>query len=818
MATILIIDDQPTNREYLLTLLGYGGHRLLQAANGAEGLAVAKAELPGLVIADILMRTMDGYEFVRQLRADPAIAAAPVIFYTAHYLEREARALAQACGVFHVLTKPCEPEAVLHTVNAALNVGPIPTPRLEKVFVRDHLRLLTDKLAQKADELRRVNERLTPLINLGLDLASERDPTRLLQSFCHRAREVIGARYAVVAVTDGDGQHLRHCITGGMDPVTAARLGSIDPRQSVLGTVLNNRQCCRLRNAAGDPGGLGFSSSFPHFHTLLTAPIVSPTRVYGWLCLLDKLGAEEFSPEDEQLAGIVAAQVGRIYENGSLYADVLRRAAELEKEVAERKGAERTLQDSHNLLRAVLEGIPDAVYVKDRRSRNLLANSVVARFAGKSAEQMRGEDDTAWFEPESARRFMEADRRVMESGETETHEEVAMVAGDSRTFLTTKAPYRGPQGEILGVLGISRDITERTRAEAALRRQKEILQTIFDHIPVMLNFIDSTGRAQLVNRHWEKVLGWSLEEAQARDLVPEFHPDPMDRQRVAEYISNPPPGWSEFKTRVRDGRTIDTAWALVALSDGTRVGIGQDITERKRAEKVLEQYAARLQALSRRLLTVQEEERRHLARELHDEFGQILTTITLHLHAAKKLAGGAALPRLEECATLLQQAGEQVRSLALELRPTMLDTLGLEATLRWLAKHHQQRTGTPVQVVGHLSGAPLSAELAIACFRVAQEALTNVVRHAAARHVWVELSQDESVLELAVRDDGVGFDVLPTQERAAQRGRLGLLGMRERVQILGGSLDVESEPGRGTRIRASFPLSEVPEEPVEPAE
>ncbi len=183
----------------------------------------------------------------------------------------------------------------------------------------------------------------------------------------------------------------------------------------------------------------------------------------------------------------------------------------------------------------------------------------------------------------------------------------------------------------------------------------------------------------------------------------------------------------------------------------------KDISKRKEAEAAQEQYAERLQALSRRLLEVQEEERRHLARELHDEFGQMLAAITLHLYAAKSLAGEAALPRLEECATLLQQAGERVRSLALELRPTMLDTLGLEAALRWLTEQYQQRTGISVQVVGHLSGAPLVGEQAIACFRLAQEALTNVVRHAQAKHVWIELSQGDSVMELTVRDDGPGL-------------------------------------------------------------
>jgi signal transduction histidine kinase len=203
---------------------------------------------------------------------------------------------------------------------------------------------------------------------------------------------------------------------------------------------------------------------------------------------------------------------------------------------------------------------------------------------------------------------------------------------------------------------------------------------------------------------------------------------------------------------------------------------------------------------------------------LHDEFGQILAAITLHLHAALGLTGDGARPRLVECATLLQQAGEKIRSLAIELRPTMLDSVGLESTLRWLAEQHQQLTGRAVKVAGHLTGPPLPPDLSIACFRVAQEALTNVVRHATARHVWIELSQSDAAMELVIRDDGVGFEVIPTQGQAARRGRLGLLGMAERVQQFGGTFQVESEPGRGTRIRASFPLSEVSEEQADPEE
>jgi signal transduction histidine kinase len=259
----------------------------------------------------------------------------------------------------------------------------------------------------------------------------------------------------------------------------------------------------------------------------------------------------------------------------------------------------------------------------------------------------------------------------------------------------------------------------------------------------------------------------------------------------------------------KGGETRQVEFRSVAnILPGLHLGIHRDVTERNRAEEALRQSADRLQNLMRRLLEVQEEERRHLARELHDEFGQVLASITLHLHAARSMAGDAATPRLNECASLLQQAGEQVRNLALELRPAMLDTLGLAPTLRWLASHHQQRTGCEIQVLGHLSAAPLSAEVEIACFRVAQEALTNIVRHAQAQHVWIEMSQTESALELIVSDDGVGFDVAATREQAVKRGNLGLLGMTERVQLLGGILQLESRPERGTRIRATFPLTQ----------
>ena len=175
----------------------------------------------------------------------------------------------------------------------------------------------------------------------------------------------------------------------------------------------------------------------------------------------------------------------------------------------------------------------------------------------------------------------------------------------------------------------------------------------------------------------------------------------------------------------------------------------------------------RLRTLSRQLIMAQETERRHLARELHDEIGQSLTAISINLHALKSASGPEGRARQEEGLDIVDRTIQQVRNLSLDLRPSMLDDLGLAATLRWLVDRQVQRTGLVAHFAVESSGAPLPPDMAIAGFRVAQEALTNVVRHARVRHVWVELRQGEEEVDLAIRDDGVGFDP------EAARGRAG---------------------------------------------
>ena len=223
-------------------------------------------------------------------------------------------------------------------------------------------------------------------------------------------------------------------------------------------------------------------------------------------------------------------------------------------------------------------------------------------------------------------------------------------------------------------------------------------------------------------------------------------------------------------------------------------------------QRALADSEERLRGLTRRLIQVQEEERSHLARELHDEIGQALTALKIQLETLARASNGrAAEAQLKQGAQTTGVALERVRQLSLSLRPSQLDDLGLEAALR-SHLHSQALIGG---LVPHFdaSEAPgsLEPQVETACFRVAQEAITNILRHAGASNVWLSLQGDAARLRLSVRDDGAGFDLDAARRRAAASGSLGLVGMEERVALVGGRLELHSAPGKGTDLIATFP-------------
>jgi signal transduction histidine kinase len=229
--------------------------------------------------------------------------------------------------------------------------------------------------------------------------------------------------------------------------------------------------------------------------------------------------------------------------------------------------------------------------------------------------------------------------------------------------------------------------------------------------------------------------------------------------------------------------------------------------ERKLAEKKREEYSRKLQVLSRRLVEAQETERRHLARELHDEIGQALTVAQLNLQALlQSPRTKTLLPRLKESLEVVERVLEQVHDISLNLRPSILDDLGLEPALRWLTERQAALVGLEAKFHADALEQRLDPVIETECFRVAQGALTNVLRHAQAKTVSVELRKENGQLHLRVRDDGIGFDVAALREKAVLGASLGLLSMEERASLAGGGLEFTSVPKLGTEVHAWFPL------------
>jgi len=319
MATVLIVDDSAVNRKLLITLLGGDGHLTLEASDGLEGLRLARAHRPQLVISDIMMPTMDGYGFVRAMRADPALRLTPVIFYTAHYHEREAHTLAQACGVVHVLVKPSPAAELLRIVEQVMAGMRESTPSpLPEDFDREHLRLVTDKLTERAATLSAFQSRFEAAAALGAEIGVLQDQTALLETVCAQARNIFGASYAVAATADHTGSRSARFATSGIG-VGEGFMAPPPLDEGPLAAMLASRVPWRSYSSSGSPADIGLPSSFPGAHAFLAVPLATRSRAYGWLCLANKLGAEEFDADDEKLLSLLSTLTGLAYENMDLH-------------------------------------------------------------------------------------------------------------------------------------------------------------------------------------------------------------------------------------------------------------------------------------------------------------------------------------------------------------------------------------------------------------------------------------------------------------------------------------------------------------------
>lgn len=483
-------------------------------------------------------------------------------------------------------------------------------------------------------------------------------------------------------------------------------------------------------------------------------------------------------------------------------------------DITERKQMEQELRTNENFIRQVLDTSPQLIFVKDWEGNFLLVNQAMADSFGMTKEALIYQNNAAVHaRPEEVAQYAAVDRQVIETRQMVSLEE-SFTRPDGRIswYHTIKTPLVQPNG-VVNVLAIATDITEQRAMLEALRQSEVRNRILLGAIPDVIVRIDRDGRVMDTKAQSNfrtiyppaALIGRNQSEALPPAIVEKFmHFNQLARATGTLQI---------FEYEVIIDQEPHTREArIIPIDQDEVIAILRDITERKQAdaEKArlhaeVVQQRAQLRALTARLAEIQEDEHKKIARELHDLVGQNLTALGLSLKLiqtqipAELTVGNQIKEQLQDAMALVTQTTSAIRNMMAELRPPVLDDYGLLAALRWYSAQVSVRSHIKIDVVGEAEQPRLPEPVENALFRITQEAMTNIVKHAHATQAKVTLAiTDEQVL-LEIKDNGQGFD-LQALAAMTERSGWGLLNMRERAEAIGGRCLIVAWPGAGVSV------------------
>jgi len=479
----------------------------------------------------------------------------------------------------------------------------------------------------------------------------------------------------------------------------------------------------------------------------------------------------------------------------------------------ERKRAEEALRESEEKYRTILENIEEGYFEVDIAGNFTFFNDSLSRLLGYSRDEMMGMNNRQYTDEENAPKLYRAFNQVYSTGEpTKGFDwEVIRKDGAKRYVETSVSSIKNSSGQPIGFRGIVRDITERKRAEEALRESEERYRQLFEAESDAIVLIDNaTGCILEANSAAAALYGYSKEELLSKKNS-DLSAEPEETQRVTQTT---PVDVNRVVTvplrfhRKQDGSVFPveiTGRFLIRQGRSVHIAAIRDITERKQAEEELRNSQEQFRALSARIQFAREEERTQIAREIHDELGQELTGLKMDLSwLIKRLPKNqeSLISKTESMLKLVDSTIQTVRRISSELRPGVLDDLGLIAGIEWQTQDFENRSGIPCDFISSVEEIDLDRDRSTAVFRILQETLTNVSRHAKATQVKINLEESADSLILRIEDNGKGIK----ESEVSHPKSLGLLGMRERVLVFGGKVIITGEQGKGTTVTVKIPL------------
>lgn len=498
-------------------------------------------------------------------------------------------------------------------------------------------------------------------------------------------------------------------------------------------------------------------------------------------------------------------------------------------DVSDRKRAELALSESEARLRVMLDHSPSLIFLKDLKGRYLDVNQQFERTFHLIRQSIIGKTDHDIFPPEQATAFRANDLKVLEAGRSLQFEEVALHDDGPHTSIVSKFPLRRLDGMPYAICGITTDITERKAAEEALQASDAFARSVLNSLSSHVCVLDADGVILKTNDAWMEFVRQHVDGVFTIGEVGHNYLDLCRRTTaggtstgqailtgIEAVLTGDQPSFSaEYRVPLPE----EERWFLMRvtpLKGAKGVVISHtDISERVRMARSLEDHVLllgekrkELESLAGKLIEAQEQESQRIARELHDDFNQRLAALSVELESLERAPIAPPEPIARQLAAIrgmVGQLSDDLHDLAYKLHPSLLEHVGLEVAMRDHIAEFTKRTGLPVTFTAREVLETLSPEVATNLFRVMQESLQNVAKHAQATDVTVRLSGSSKGIGLSVRDNGKGFDL---DSRQAQRAGLGLVSMQERTRLLGGFLRIHSRSGQGTKVCIWIPCSQ----------